>query len=152
MIAVILSFSLLASEVLDFDMSPAEKKQTGVSKLTDKQKAALQNWIDNHYVKRDVPVANAAPKQRPTISELGQGGKTVRLSDNTLWAIAPQDMAISQGWITPVEIIVSPSGDSEYPFKLTNTLTGSVVRAKKVESAGVPAAAPAEKGKTGATS
>ena len=144
MIAIILGFSLLASEVLDFDMSPIEKKQTGVNKLTDKQKAALQHWIDNHYTKRDVPLANTAPKQRPTISELVQNGRFVRLSDNTLWAIAPQDVSITQGWVTPVEIIVAPSGDSEYPFKLTNTLTGSTVRAKKAEAVtqvpGTPAA------------
>jgi hypothetical protein len=137
MIAICLSFSLLAAEVLDFDMTPAEKKQTGVGKLSTKQKVALQHWIDNHYVKRDVPLANNLPKQRPVISELIQNGRYLRLSDNTLWAIAPKDTSITQGWVTPVEIIVGPSGDSDYPYKLTNTLTGSVVRAQKVDQ--VPA-------------
>jgi hypothetical protein len=132
--------SLLAAEILDFDMTPDEKKRTGVGKLSDKQKSALQQWIDNHYVRRDQPIANAAPKQRPTNSETIQNGKFVRLSDGTLWSIAPQDTAFTQSWITPVEIIVSQTGDSEYPYKLTNTLTGTSVRAQKVDKVAAPGA------------
>ncbi|HEY4254831.1 MAG TPA: hypothetical protein VGM34_00610 [Chlamydiales bacterium] len=138
MLYLLLVSSLLAAEILDFDMTPDEKKKTGVGKLSDKQKSALQQWIDNHYVKRDQPLAVTAPKQRPTISESIQNGKFVRLSDGTLWSIAPQDTALTQSWITPVEIIVTQTSDSEYPYKLTNTLTGTAVRAQKVEKV-VPA-------------
>ncbi len=123
--------ALLATELLDFSMTPQEKKQTGVHKLSDKQKAHLQHWIDNHYAKRSEPLAEAAPNvKRPILSETLQNGKFIRLSDNSLWSIAPQDTVLTQSWITPVEIIVTKTNDPEYPYKLTNSLTGSSVRAK----------------------
>ena len=139
MIQLLLISALFSAEILDFDMTPDEKKKTGVGKLSDKQKSALQHWIDNHYVKRDLPLANVAPKKRPMISETLQNGKFIRLSDGTLWSIAPADTPLTQSWITPVEIIVSESsGDREYPYKLTNTLTGSSVRAQKVDKVTPP--------------
>jgi hypothetical protein len=140
---LLLITTLLGAEILDFEMTPAEKKKTGVGKLSEKQKSALQQWIDNHYVKRDQPLANVAPKQRPTISESIQNGKFIRLSDGTLWSIAPEDTVLTQSWITPVEIIVTQTGDSEFPYKLTNTLTGTTVRAQKVDKIAAPPALPA---------
>ena len=125
---------LLATELLDFEMTPDDKKQTGVYKLSDKQKSRLQHWIDNHYAKRDTPLAQPAPPaKRPVLSENLQNGKYIRLSDDSLWAIAPQDVPLTQSWITPVEILVVKTNDPTYPYKLTNSLTGSSVRAQKVE-------------------
>jgi len=65
-----------------------------------------------------------------------KNGRYIRLSDGTLWNIRPQDTSITQSWITPAEIIVSQSGDPNYPYKLTNSLTGSSVRAQKAQSVG----------------
>ena len=114
-------------------MTAQEKKETGVYKLTEPQKASLQQWIDNHYEKRAAPLATKAAKSRPVVSEVLQNGRYLRLSDGSLWNVRSEDTPISQSWITAVELIISPSSDPDYPSKLTNSLTGSSVRAKKVE-------------------
>jgi len=129
----LIAASLIAAQAIDYEMSTAEKKQTGISKLTDKEKAELQNWIDNHYTKRTEPLQQKTQDQG-IIQENLKNGRYIRLSDGTLWSIHPQDTAVTQSWITPVEIIVSQSGDSAYPYKLTNSLTGSSVRAQKATS------------------
>jgi len=123
---------ILAAQMIDFDMSPDEKKQTGVYKLNDKEKGALQDWIDNHYTKRAQPVKTTS-KEKGTLQDNLKNGSQIRLSDGSLWTIHPKDTPITQSWITPVDILVSQSGDADYPYKLTNSLTGSSVRAKKAQ-------------------
>ena len=124
----------LAPEVLDHEMTAEERKLTGIHKLSDKEKSVLQRWIDSHYEKREVVVAQKLTGKHPTLSENLQSGQYIELSDNTIWQIRPKDLPISQGWITPAEIIVTQSGDRNYPSKLTNSVTGSSVFAKRVES------------------
>ena len=123
---------ILAAQAIDFDMTSDEKKQTGVYKLNDKEKGALQTWIDNHYTKRSQPLSTTTQEQGILQDNL-KSGSQIRLSDGSLWTIHPKDTIITQSWITPVEIIVSQSGDPNYPYKLTNSLTGSSVRAKKAQ-------------------
>lgn len=132
MLAVLASLSLLAAQLLDFDMTREEQKATGVYKLTDNQKQALQRWIDRHYTRREEPLVENANHAPAVLSENLQNGRYIRLSDRTTWEINPNDTALTQGWITPAEIIISQSGDSNYPYKLTNSLTGSSVKARKV--------------------
>lgn len=129
---LILSTILLGAQTLDFEMTPDEQKKTGVSRLSKKEKEALQSWIDDHYEKRAVPLASAIP-EKGTIQENLKNGQYIRLSDGSFWNIHPKDTSITQSWITPAEVVVSQSGDANYPYKLTNTLTGSSVRAKKSE-------------------
>ncbi|MBS0625471.1 MAG: hypothetical protein JSS32_05420 [Verrucomicrobia bacterium] len=133
LLLALLPLSLLATETLDYDMTKQERKQTGVYKLSDKEKAALQRWIDNHYEKRSQPLEGAISGKHATLQENLQNGKYIRLSDNSLWNVHPQDTPISQGWITPVDILVTQSGDSNYPYKLTNSVTGSSIRARHVD-------------------
>ena len=125
---------MLVAEVLDYDMTKDEKKQTGLYKLTSKEKSALQKWIDAHYEKRAEPLAQDLTERHATLSENLKNGRYIRLSDNTLWEVRAEDTPISQGWITPVEIIVTQSGDANYPYKLTNSVTGSSLRARKASS------------------
>lgn len=73
-----------------------------------------------------------AETKAPVLQESLNNGHYIRLSDNSLWEIDPKDTALTQSWITPVEIIISPSQDPNYPYQLTNTLTGSTVHAKRV--------------------
>lgn len=124
----------LGAEVLDFDMTSQEKKQTGVYKLTSKEKLSLQKWIDAHYEKREEPLAQDVTEKHAVLSENLKNGKFIRLSDGTLWEIHPKDTLVAQGWITPVEIMVTQSGDAAYPYKLTNSLSGSSIMAKKADS------------------
>ena len=70
----------------------------------------------------------------PLLQENLKNGSYIRLSDGSLWNIRPEDTPITQGWITPVEINATPSGDKDYPYTLTNSLTGSSVKARKVQS------------------
>lgn len=133
MISSLLIFSLFSSEILDHSMDGFEKKRTGVHKLSDKEKSILQNWIDTHYIKRDTPLPHERKDKHAVLQDNLQNSKFIGLTDQTLWETFPEDLPIAQGWITPVEIIVSPSSISEYPYCLTNSLTGSSVRAKKVE-------------------
>ena len=58
-------------------------------------------------------------------------GTAIQLSDKSVWEINPQDVPITQGWITPTEIIITQSGNRDYPVQLTNSLTGSSVSARK---------------------
>lgn len=130
------AWHIFAAEALDTQMSPEEKKQTGVYKLDDNQKAALQQWIDAHYQKRadgetsDKKISG----KNPILSENLMNSRFLRLSDNTLWSVRAEDVPIAQGWITPVEIVITQSSDPFFPYRLTNKLTGSSILARKVES------------------
>lgn len=118
---------LIAAALAAFDanMSAEEMKQTGVEKLSSSEKQALGAWIDKNYTKK-----SPAGKAKPVLQENLQGGRLIRLSDNSLWEINPVDTPITQGWITPVEIKVAQSNSGAYPYELTNTLTGSTVKAR----------------------
>jgi hypothetical protein len=131
---LLLSFSLFAAAI-DADMTASEKKRTGIHRLKAREKSALQQWVDANYERRSEPLPKrSAPKRAvPTIQEVIHNGSYIRLSDNTLWKIHPDDTTIALGWITPVEIIVAPSNDPEYPYTLTNSLTSSTLRAQKVD-------------------
>jgi len=125
----------IATELLDLEMSLVDKRKTGVHKLTEKQKGSLQEWIDNHYEKRDTPLTIAHPLKKPTVAqiELNDQNTIIHLSDTTHWQIRPKDAPIAQGWINPeVGIIVHKSTDSTFPILLTNTLSGSSIYAKEI--------------------
>jgi hypothetical protein len=132
--SIFLAFALLAAQVIDYDMNRQQQKETGVYKLTTKQKQALQEWIDAHYAKREEPLPIRGSSTNAVLSENLYNGHYIRLSDRSTWEINPEDTPLTQGWITPAEIIVSQSGDPNYPYKLTNSLTGSSVKAKKASN------------------
>ena len=124
-------FTLFASAAIF--MTPQEKEKTGLSKLTKKEQTALEDWVYNNYEKRAYPLfASKQAGRRPHIEENFNGGRHIRLSDDTSWKIHPSDTPVAQGWITPVEIGISDSGETEYPCRLTNSLTGSSIRALQV--------------------
>ncbi len=125
--------TLLAAELLDHNMSTQERKKTGVYKLTDKEKATLQQWIDTHYEKRSAPLEQEGADQRAALQENLNNGTYIRLANGTLWNIRPADVNIAQGWITAVDILISQSGDPTYPYKLTNSLTGSSILARRAD-------------------
>ncbi len=138
---ILLLSALLAVEAIDLEMTPQDKKKTGVFKLRDQEKATLQAWIDSRYEKRATALnQKAVPATKPSVTEIFYNGKYVRLSDGSLWNIRPQDTPLTQSWISSPEIIISSSQDATYPYKLTNTLTGSSVFAKK--AAELPATNP----------
>lgn len=144
-------FTLLAAALLatafDADMSVQEMRETGVAKLSAKEKLALGSWLESRYSKKTIAAnTNATPKNTPAIIEENlKSGRFIRLSDRSLWEINPSDTPITQGWITPVEIKVDRDSDNaNYPYTLTNSLTGSSVRARKVQSISEQPSAPAK--------
>lgn len=139
MLVILLTIASLFSQMTD-----QETKETGVSKLSAKEKKALQVWFNKKNTTQ-----NNNTKKNPSLSENLNGGHYIRLTDNSLWEINPPDVPITQGWITPVEITVGPSGDINYPFILTNTLTGSSVTARKAQA--LPGAPAGPTGPTGPT-
>lgn len=133
---VYLLATLLLGAAFDAGMSSEELRQTGLSKLTPQEKVALQNWLDTHYAKKPIAQGMSSKKtaKSPSLQDNLNNGHLIRLTDGSLWEIRPSDTPITAGWITQVEIKVSSTGDSTYPFSLTNTLTGSSVWARKAES------------------
>lgn len=126
--------SLFGSEILDHNMNGSEKKKTGIYKLSNKEKSLLQKWIDTHYEKRNKPLHQEQKEKHAILQETLRNGRFIRLSDQTLWEISPEESPIAQWWITPVEIIVSQSSENEYSYLLTNSLTETSLKAKKIET------------------
>ncbi len=142
MIAILALF--FAAAALDSEMSEQDRKNTGVYKLSDKEKAALQQWIDANFQKKGA-VGESAPPQNvkggtPTLSENLLNSQYLRLSDGTLWNVRPEDVPIAQSWITPVEIVVSQSSSAFYPYKLTNKVSGTSILVRKADK--LPQASP----------
>ncbi len=121
---------LIAAVLAAFDsgMSVQEMRQTGMVKLSAQEKLVLEDWIEQHYTKKFIAQNG---QKGPILEENLKNGRYIRLSDRSLWEINPADTPVTQGWITPAEIKVTSSDDSTYPYNLTNTLTGSTVKARK---------------------
>src|SRR3990167_925189 len=103
-LALIAVWHLFAAvESLDSQMTQEEKKETGIYKLNTSQKAALQQWIDTYCEKKALAQAGApqqSPNKSPILSENLMNSRFLKLSDNTLWSVRPEDVPIAQGWIT----------------------------------------------------
>lgn len=123
---------LLMAAAMTFDstMTEEETKETGLAKLTIEERMALREWIEERYAKKLIAQNKGSS---PILQEVLKGGRFIRLSDNTLWEIDVQGMPITQSWITPVEIKVASNSSADYPYTLTNMLTGSTVKARKAQ-------------------
>jgi hypothetical protein len=115
-----LMFALI---LFDQMMTPEEQQKTGISTLTMQQKAALSQWIDDHFV--------AKQQKKLYLAFNRNNGKTLQLSDGSVYDVAPEDQDTTALWITPFPIRLEPSGDPNYPIKLVNANTGEGVRAKR---------------------
>jgi len=59
-------------------------------------------------------------------------GERLELSNGSTYEIAPADRIYSAYWVTPFPIMLSESGDPEYPVKIINMNTGTFVRGKQI--------------------
>ena len=123
---------LLVAAALQSEMNPQERKKTGVYKLNSKEQGALQSWIETNYTAKTGTSKKEAPP-KSLLEENLYSGSYIRLKDGSTWEIHPDDTPITQSWITPVDISFTPSTGPAYPYALTNTLTQSSVRAKRVD-------------------
>ena len=118
---------LIATQLLTGNMTQEDIAKTGLSKLSDKEKIALQTWIDSHFIKKSMKKRHPTP----SLQENLKNGHLIGLTDGSFWEINPSDTPITQGWISAAEIKIEPSELPAYPYKLTNSLTGSSVLALK---------------------
>jgi len=117
------------------EMSEKELRKTGVYKLSPSEKTELKNWILENYNPKERKVKSRSTtsyKQLPSISGVSSDGNFIKLEDGTNWQIYPEDKPISSGWLTPAPIKVEYQGEGDYPYNLTNTVTESTVRARKI--------------------
>ncbi len=126
-----LAMIIAAAIAFDAQMTDEEKEKTGIARLSFEERIALQDWIEERSSKK---IVAQGKKTGPVLQEVLKNGRYVRLSDNSLWEIDPNDTPITQSWITAVEVKVNLNTNSEYPYNLTNTLTGSIVKARKAQS------------------
>lgn len=121
----------LALYVLNDVMSKEDQQITGVDQLNANQRTALEDWLNKNFV-----LKTEEQKQEEKVVFLsvnGQNGQQLRLSDGSLYEVAPRDRNEASSWITPFPIKISKSEDADYPYKLTNTLTSSSIKAKQLE-------------------
>ena len=68
----------------------------------------------------------------PTIVENSQGGKVLILSNGISYQIKPEDVNITSIWVLPCHIKIEyVKQDAPFPYRLTNTTTGTTVSAQK---------------------
>lgn len=114
---------------LDQIMLPADQKRTGVANLSMEQKYALADWIDQHFI-----IKSAEQNRALAISLNINGGTKLLLSDHSLYAISPDDVALASAWLSPSLVDIVSSGDAQYPDRIINKDTGTSVKAKKISA------------------
>jgi hypothetical protein len=124
------SGKLLGTMRLNEVMSADEQKKTGVANLTDAQKKELESWINDKFMlKTTTPVA----AQPIYLQQNIQSGAQLMFSDGSVYEIAPTDRSKATFWLTPIAVTIEPSGDPNYPSKITNLLTNVSVNGKMVK-------------------
>jgi len=114
---------------LDEMMTADEKKKTGVSTLSQQQKQELDKWLN---LKLTVKTENK--DKAIFLSENINSGQRLKLSDDSIYEIAPADRGRAEFWLTPFQVKLEPSGDPAYPVKITNLVTQISVKAKQVQA------------------
>ena len=114
---------------LDTIMTEAEQEKTGVSKLSAKEKAALEQWLTGFAITVATKVATesatvpkaaayAATGQKHWVKSKADGGAFIQLEDGSLWQISPLDKINTMLWLPTENVVVVESSNPQYPFKL----------------------------------
>lgn len=110
-------------------MTKEEQKKTGISKLNPDQKKEFETWLNQKFVLKSTPVSLA----NVYVSENLDSGSRLRLSDGSLYEVAPADIQYSAGWLLPFGVQLDKTQDLNYPYILTNPNSNQSVRAKQLE-------------------
>jgi len=111
-------------------MSIEDQKRTGVIRLTQQQKMELAKWMVEHHYNLSAE-SDESILYAPTVVLNVSDGKIIELSDNSVWEIAPDDLAISQTWLGSIPVKISSSTNPSYPYLITNLRNQQSVKAKK---------------------
>lgn len=146
---IVLHMPILAYKVdnfkLDQLMSPSEQKLTGVDRLSDSQRLALEKWLTNWSIRLLSSGPQGITKAKSNddnsndsfysdediqlrkikIKQVGSGGSQLILNDDTIWNIFPIDYAEVSNWLPNDKIQVKTSGNSSYPYRIYNLNTGA---------------------------
>lgn len=122
---------------LDDAMPREEQKKTGVADLSYQQKLALEQWLNDNFVQKKSG-AEKSSDGRPAVylSENINNGKQLKLSDGSLWDVAPQDANTASFWIIPFPLCFMDNTDTDkedYPKILVNQNTGVGVKVKMLK-------------------
>ena len=119
-------------------MTPEEQKRTGVAKLTESERKALEQWLTNWTLK---VLYKAAVNSGQVYARVGSGhwisekvdrGRFILLEDGSLWEISPIDRINTMLWLVAEKIIVIENADPFYPYKLINSDSGDTAEAKLI--------------------
>ena len=143
---ILTGFALAQDKVfrlpLDQVMTKQDQEQTGISKLSPKEREAFEAWL-TQFALRAVQASNSAPATKPRaagayagaasghwIKRIVERGKIVELEDGSLWELSSFSRVDAILWL-PVEKIVVTGGDMPgYPYKLVNPDSKSAADAK----------------------
>lgn len=132
---LICAFSTLSAcatpSTLDKIMPMSVQKKTGVNKLNIRQKEALADWMERRFHIHE-EMATSNPTNLSLSESINEGG-VLKLTDGTYWRVDPQDTHRSAIWFIPFPTQITPSGDPDYPYKITNQNSGDFVKAQKMK-------------------
>jgi hypothetical protein len=117
--------------LLDQVMPQEVQQRTGVSNLSTTQKKELEDWINQNFTRKTEPKTET--KKDLYLSQNIEQGKKLRLTDGSLYEVAPSDLSKTSFWITPFPLEITPSGDPTYPWIITNKTSGTKVKVKQLE-------------------
>jgi hypothetical protein len=114
---------------LDAVMSKADQDRTGVSKLSLKERAALEQWLTDFAITvatKTAADAALSPKaaayagigQKHWVKSKADGGAFIQLEDGSLWEVSPIDKINTMLWLPLDDVVVVQSKNPLYPYKL----------------------------------
>lgn len=125
----------LARIFLDDAMSPEEQKKTGVAGLSYQQRLALEQWLNDNFVAKSPEEEKKINLNPLYLSQNIDNGKTLMLTDDSVWEVKQEDRSISESWLTPFPLQVLDNTDSDkaqYPKKFVNLNTNATVKVRMI--------------------
>jgi hypothetical protein len=120
-----------AAFTLDSVMDRTLQQKSGIAYLTRQQKSMIENWLNDTFILKPKQNSTNSAEYSLYLSINVDNGKQLRLSDNSLWDVAPADQQTAAFWITPFPLKLSASNDPNYPMLMTNLNTNVQIRVKR---------------------
>jgi len=115
--------------LLDDVMCKEDQINTGVAHLSQKQRLALEQWLNKNFTLKEDKSASGEPVY---LSLNFGGGKILQLSDGSYYQVAPDDVINASQWIIPFEVVLTESGNKEFPILFHNMTSGTAVEVKSL--------------------
>jgi hypothetical protein len=129
---------------LDQVMTKQDQEQTGVAKLSPKEREALEAWL-TQFALRAIQASGTAPASKPKtagayagaasghwIKRIVERGKIIELEDGSLWELSSFSRVDAILWLVTEKIVVTAGDMPGYPYKLINPDGESAAEAKLI--------------------